>query len=563
MSRRAPSAIFPVAAPAEGATGHHSLRHRIRGLERLLRKPGLAVQAHKDKTRLLRKLQAQQSEKSVQAREVRYAERYKAVRFYEQQKAARRLKAARKAAEGGGDAQQRAASCEADVAYVKWFPRHLRYVALYADAAKSADAKLLARRAALRAWALANAAAGAFLLSPPEGAEAAGAEDGEAASEEEGGGEEGALAEGAAAEAQVAAPAPQARRAPADAPPPQQQQEPLRKASKRKRPEDAAEPAAPPPAAPAAAALERVSLPSRPQPPKPSRRHGTAAASGADADLEAVDEFAAVGAAGAQGPSISAPAPDPFFYSLGSAGASDAGAASAPPPAPLVFVEEAGAAAWGDEDGGGAAAGGGGGGGGATASWRGDFARPVYGARTSAARYERENLAAPRYRDFAVARGVGGGAPAGAAAQQRPAEEGAGAGAAAGLSGRKLKRAERAMAFNKGAGGSGGGAGGGRETEAFFGTDKDPLARLKSQGRVERSERVERERFSGGARGGQQQQQQQQQQQRQQRLGQGQAGAAAQGRGSAASGSGSGSAAAKAYPPKPKATDKRTHMVFD
>jgi hypothetical protein len=189
--KRGPSAIYP-AAEVDGeevGSGHHSLRHRIRGLERLLARPGLAVQAHKDKSRLLRKLRQQQGEKRQQAREARYAERYKAVRFYEQRKAERRLKAARKAAqEAGGEAgagAARAASCEEDVAYVKWFPRHLRYVALYADPAKSADNKLLARRAALRAWALANAAAGTYLLSPPGDAPSDGAVDDEPETEDE------------------------------------------------------------------------------------------------------------------------------------------------------------------------------------------------------------------------------------------------------------------------------------------------------------------------------------------------------------------------------------------
>ena len=458
--------------------GSRSLKNRIRGFERLLRKPGLPAAAVKDKTRLLRKLRAELESKNKEtrqrAREARYAERYKAVRFFERRKAARaraRADRARVAALAAGNASAAEAAAaavraaEEDAAYVEWFPRHLRYVSLYADASASADASLAARRDALRAWARANAAARTYLPAPPGArADAAGAHldggdggsDAESAHDSDAGGsvdeesdsdsdssDDDGVNHGGDSEDHEEAAAEDAR-----APRRARTQPPAR---------------APPPVAAATA----IALPARPAPPAPKPRRGTAAAIAA-ADEDEVDEIAAP-------PPSSTPAGNVDFFFADAV--RDGPSFSALP----TFREEA------DE-------GGGYGGGGATAHpWE------PRGATTAAARFEREALRAPRYRATDVTRarsdaaftmnqnargGTHAAAPARSAAPEPPAADTA----FDHLSARKRKRAERAAEFAANAA-----KGPGRFTEAAWGTDADPGARLKSVFKIAKSERLERE----------------------------------------------------------------------
>jgi hypothetical protein len=486
---------FPEGAPlfdAPDDAPRRSLKHHARSLSRLLNTQGLPQTARKDKARLLRKLQARLSEKSLQAREQRYAERYKAVRFFERQKAARRLRRAEKeAAAGAPGAAEEAQRCREDLAYATWFPRHLRYVALFAAKRSSADPKLAARRAALRVWALANAAAGAYLLQPP-GAEAAG---GDTDSEE---GEEGVEGEGEGGEEEEGGAEGAEQKGAEEAPEP---------APKRRATAAAAAAADPAPAAAAAAAADDFRLPARPAPPPARLRPGGPGAAAAAGDE--VDELAD-GAlpAGAGDGGVHAPlSGDTFFSSV------PLGAHALP-----VFVEEA------------RADGGGRGGdapweGGAWRSGGGDFGRrAVSGAPHAAARYEREHMHAPRYKDVAARRGEGaaGGArppppPAAAAAaggpprpqqwqqqqqqQQRrrerePPPPPAAAPDFSGLSDRKRRRAERALEHaSRAAGGEAR-----RFTESSFGTSADPFARLKSEDRLARAAR--KEAGAGGGGGG-------------------------------------------------------------
>ena len=114
-------------------------------------------------------------------------------------------------------------------------------------------------------------------------------------------------------------------------------------------------------------------------------------------------------------------------------------------------------------------------------------ARTVMGSQTAAARYEREHMGAKRYRDTAGARGGA------AAAHDASTSAGRAAVDLSHLEGRKLRRAERAIAY--GAGGAraatGVGAalgalppGASRYREAYFGTAADPGAVLRSRPRV-------------------------------------------------------------------------------
>jgi hypothetical protein len=145
----------------------------------------------------------------------------------------------------------------------------------------------------------------------------------------------------------------------------------------------------------------------------------------------------------------------------------------------------------------------------------------VHGADTSAARWEKAHMTAPRYRaggdyshDGAArgpatatsaaaprGRGRGRGGVGGGRGRGGAVSNGAGGGAAASpaprpaapppsapapdlshLSDRKRRRAERALAYAAERGGGGAGGGGGFvPTAAFYGTDLDPKARLRSE----------------------------------------------------------------------------------
>jgi hypothetical protein len=455
----------PLFDDADASTSRRSLKNHARSLSRLLNAPGLPKTARKDKARLLRKLQARLTEKSQQAREQRYAERYKAVRFFERQKAARRLRRAeRDAAAGAAGAAAEVQRCRDDLAYVTWFPRHLRYVALFASKVGSADPKLAARRAALRAWALANAAARAYLLQPPGAAAAAGAGDtdseedegaeGEGDSEDQGGKGGGGGAE-TAGKAWVRSPASRQRAAPAFT---------------------AAATFAAAPAPPAAAAAFR--LPPRPAPPPP--RSHPRGAGGAPADGEDVDELAdGAFAAGADGEDVRALLGGDAFFS----GPLPAGASALP-----VFVEE--------EPHGGAGAGGG------DAPWVGGAWRSgggalgrrlVAGAPHAAARYEREHMHAPRYKDVAAIRGE---SAAGTERPPPPLQQQQQQRGAPDASDRKRRRVERAMAHSNRAADGGGAAA--RFTEYSFGTSADPYARLKSAERLVRAAKKDAAAGGGG-----------------------------------------------------------------
>lgn len=148
--------------------------------------------------------------------------------------------------------------------------------------------------------------------------------------------------------------------------------------------------------------------------------------------------------------------------------------------------------------------------------------RHFFGPRTSAARFEREHLGAGRYRgsdraappQAAGGRGYAAPAPRGADSSGPPAAAAAAAAAdLSHLSGRNLRRAQRAAAFSgkQAGGGSAGGSGaadaallqpwhgnGRRYTESFFGTERDPGARLRSSDLLAKANRQQAKGGGGG-----------------------------------------------------------------
>jgi hypothetical protein len=457
------------------AKGSKSLKNRMRSLQRLLARPGLPRTLRVDKKGTLRKLAEQVAAKKTTARERRFHIRYKEVKFMEAKKAGRRARRAGaavtelEAAAARGESEATAAALAAargaradaldNVAYVEWFPRHLRYVALYAHRTPSEDSRLEERRAALRRWARANSEARAFLPQAP--AADAGVDFGEdSESEEEGGAGGGGVENGEGAPAAAAAPA---------RPP----------SAKRKRSEDegageggavTAQRKQRKEVAPAAA----LTLPARPV----ARKTGAAKRADELSKRVALGGLAACDEDGAMDLDAQADiVEDPFFASGLGAGVPRAGE--------IVFreeeVSEEQEAAW--AEGGGMSKGG----------------YTVRGPSGASARWEREHANAARYRGGGPS--MGGAAKAGAGREEEEEEKkGAEGGAApAGgkvqvegpdlshLVGRKLKRAQRAATFAASKRDADGGAimpGADRFTESFFGTARDPGARLVSSDKL-------------------------------------------------------------------------------
>lgn len=455
----------------------------------------------KDKVRLLKKLQAELATSKFDKREHKVGARYHKVKFFERQKVTRALKRASKELASASDGSENVESlrstireCQERLLYIRWYPRHVKYLSLFPkDASK--DRKHDERVAAIRIWALRNAEAGEYLREKPteapkdigaviarrltvavqrgeelldldeESDEEGGDEEGDddvdgdshddiddsgseiADGDDDSGDDSGSESDGAAAQRAAKAAALRAALVKAAAPP------------AAKRAKTAAAPAVRPASrsnGPADEATLAAAL-ARPLTSKPSRRQTVVLPPAADEDDAAPLDAAAAPAA--------APAPvgfagDSFF----SAAPMDGGGAM-----PVFREEEDG------EDG----EGGGGGYEVSGADYRGfgeDARRAVHGPTGAAARYEREHMNSKRYRDSAASR------PAGQASNAPEAD-------LSHLSGRKRRRAERALSYSATKAGDGGGGFGGalpnssRYTEAFYGTDRDPGARLKSAGR--------------------------------------------------------------------------------
>jgi len=507
-----------------------SLKNKLRSLQRLLNReknPGLPRPAVHGKVRLMRKLEAAAKVHDIESREKRYSELYHHVKFFERRKAERRLKKAQKKLEdlrggGGGiddddddksgdkdvkklleECEEEVKECEQNVLYVKWFPKHIKYVSLYPSRSASKDEQLDIRRAALRRWTLINAEAKMFVPTPPEqdgnvdfGEEE---EEEEENKEEEDGGKKK-----------------KKNKKEEDDDDDDEKEEVPVKASIKQQPTSSSSlllsqsKSASKPAANGvgivegkkrkrADAVEAVKLPSRPVAPSlslSSRRGGLEGNSHELVDFED-DAAVAAEAGGASGISQD----DAFFSSVPVE--EDRNAVHAPP----VFVELAPEddPSFGDAYGGNSAEDG---------NWR--SAPSFNGQRTSAARFERERLGADskRYRDSAASAagakrpstfsksapgngdgGGGGGGGEGKSASSSIAED---TSKLDGLLGRKRKRAERALKFEQSRGGGGAavlGVGGLNKAaassydEAFFGTSRDQGAKLKHQERIKAADR--------------------------------------------------------------------------
>jgi hypothetical protein len=505
------------------ATQGESLKNKLRSLQRLLNReknPGLPRPAVHGKVRLLRKLEAAAKVHNIESKEKRYSELYHHVKFFERRKAERRLKKAQKKLEdlrkgGEGDMESKSANidkeevklllqqceeevkeCEDNVLYVKWFPKHIKYVALYPSRSTSKDEQLEIRRAALRRWTLINAEAKMFVPTPPEqdGHVDFGENDNDDDDDDddddndeiEGKREEEEEKEKEEVKVQgnkidktnktllkekVDDNEEEDKEEDNEEEAPSKVDVKKQIGKKRKRNE------------------ANVKLPSRPVAPL---QHSKGSSSRHKAESEMVDfeDDAAVAAESKGGSGI---APDDAFFSAVPE-EEDNAAFHAPP----VFVELAPeddpsfADSYGNADDG---------------NWR--SAPSFNGQRTSAARFERERLGADskRYRDSAASSSSSARQPSTFSKSLSSSKDGGretsttlidDSSKLQGLLGRKRKRAERALRFEQSRGGGGEavlGVGGLNKAaaksydEAFFGTSRDQGARLKYQERIKASDR--------------------------------------------------------------------------
>jgi len=473
-----------------------SLKNKLRSLQRLLNReknPGLPRPAAHGKVRLLRKLEAAAKVQDIESKEKRYSELYHHVKFFERRKAERRLKKAQKKL---ADLQNKdkkedisndentlldeyireVKRCEDDVVYVKWFPKHIKYVSLYPSRITSKDEQLDIRRAALRRWTLINAEANLFIPTPPsqDGTVNFGEDD----EEEKRGDEEEIIGEGDEKEDEDNDTALLAKATDPSFSSSSFSSSKQQKSNKRKRVDSN---------------TIEIKLPSRPV--APALVGGGARRREGDAIHETVDfeDDAAVAAAEqGKGGSIGISHDDPFFSHLPTDGDASLG--------PPVFIETGpdeidpfGTNDAANEDG----------------NWRSSSS--FKGQRTSAARYEREKLGADskRYRDSAATAKTDRDREQHTTSQSGHSHNTTSSTAESqvttttklqGLLGRKLKRAERAFKFEQSRGGSGGavlGVGGLNKTvaksydEAFFGTIRDQGAKMKHQERIKVADRRE------------------------------------------------------------------------
>ena len=501
--------------------------------------PDLPKQAVKDKERLLRKLRKQLADAKFDKKEHKVGARYHKVKFFERQKVTRALKKANKElaaaaddATSKDDIRGRIRDLQEKLLYIRWYPRHAKYLSLFPKG-ESKDRRHADRVAAMRVWALRNAEAGEYLRDKPteppkdvaaviarrltlavqqgtatielddeeDDAGADGDDDAMDGSEVES--DEGSDGDDVSDNDDVDAEDDDDEEvddsdddsdddAPSDSEPDEwvQQERATKRAlllsaaaasaavegkggssNKSEKPSkrtDAVKKAATldrrkatePPAG------ESASVPAAAAAPLAKKRPAVILPPAADED----DAAPVASGRGAKPPPVDLSA-DPFFAGFGGGGDASSASAAAVEAEPLVFREEA-IGGDGDGEGGGYVA--------AGADYRGHgeerYRDVIHGKPGAAARWEREHMNAKRYRN--------------SAADRRPAEPPSGGPDLSHLSGRKRRRAERALSYaasKSGAGGAAGGSLGGglpnasRFTESFYGTEWDPGARLKSE----------------------------------------------------------------------------------
>ncbi|DBA91221.1 TPA: hypothetical protein ACH3X2_004095 [Trebouxia sp. C0005] len=151
-----------------------SLKNKIRGVERLLRK---ASSDHKLKRSLegkLSELQSSLAKHDKEATERKYAVRYHKIRFFERVKLERRVKQIEGKADRGhalsAEEQQHLKQHKENLQYVMHFPKGERYVSIVKEAADpAAQAKLETERKRLKAMIRHQLAESAMLAQADEG----------------------------------------------------------------------------------------------------------------------------------------------------------------------------------------------------------------------------------------------------------------------------------------------------------------------------------------------------------------------------------------------------------
>lgn len=131
------------------------MKKRLRGLQRLLNKPGLSEEVRRAKEAELSSLQVEVGKHNRVQRERHFSKKYHGVKFIEKRKVERRVTSLRRAivdaatpaAAASLEAEVREA--EHDLLYIQHFPRSKKYLALF-PASGADDAYIVKRRNQIR-----------------------------------------------------------------------------------------------------------------------------------------------------------------------------------------------------------------------------------------------------------------------------------------------------------------------------------------------------------------------------------------------------------------------------
>jgi hypothetical protein len=163
---------------AKQQSSSRPVKQRLRGLERLLNKPGLPDEIRKAKEVERAALQADAKRHNRVQRERHFSKKYHGVKFIERRKVERRIASLRRAMSDAGandDLGAELREAENDLLYIKHFPRSKKYLALFPSEGAN-DEYIVKRRSQIRARIVRRAEAG-LLLGPTD------EEDGEEAAD--------------------------------------------------------------------------------------------------------------------------------------------------------------------------------------------------------------------------------------------------------------------------------------------------------------------------------------------------------------------------------------------
>ncbi len=171
----------PKQKPRPATASATTTKKQARSIERLLRREGLPAEVRAKKQAELAALQEEGERGAKQRkradRERAFSRKYRKIKLFDRKKVDRRLKMLRRkldAAETSGGARDDLAAqmheAECDMLYIRHFPRHKKYLALF-PSDNAEDAVVASKRRKIRAAILRRAAAGTLEQPRDDGGE--------------------------------------------------------------------------------------------------------------------------------------------------------------------------------------------------------------------------------------------------------------------------------------------------------------------------------------------------------------------------------------------------------